>query len=72
MEMCGGHKNLIPNKQIIHVQTNGSLKADYYEELIELDSIGVSIHLEESDLSKLLKNVSGMARKKQTHDMVRQ
>lgn len=64
-------KYLISKKQIIHVQTNGSLNADYYEELIEFASIGISIHLEESDLTKLLKNVSGMVRKKQTHDMAR-
>lgn len=59
-------KYLRENHQIIHTQTNGSRTPEYFSELIELSSIGFSIHFEEANLDRVIDNVKAIIEMKRT------
>src|SRR5690606_21738046 len=62
-------KELVANKHVIHTTTNGSRTAKYYAELLEMSSIGFSIHLDFYKKDKLEEIVKTLINEKKTNDI---
>ena len=52
---------------IIHTQTNGSRDPQYFSQLIEVSSIGISVHFEELNEKRFLDNCEAILAKKLVH-----
>lgn len=57
---------ILSEGHLVHTQSNGSRDSEYYCNLIEKSSIGLSVHLEEYNRSRFLAVCSAIAAKKST------
>lgn len=62
-------KYIVTRGHVVHTQTNGSRDPDYFSKLIEVSSVGISVHFEELNEKRFIDNCEAILAKKIQHEI---